>query len=70
MDGEKMGAELSAIVRSFVTRSLAKMEETIVQRLDKHSAQLETTERRLSRHGEHLRRLEDRMQSLEKRGDK
>ena len=71
IDGEKMGKELVETFRGVVTRALDPVHEHIgglVQRLDEHFRQLESLERRASRHADHLARLEDRVKALETKG--
>jgi phage shock protein A len=67
-DYTKAAGEVVAAAKDFIRRSLAPITENVgglVQRMDKHHQQIESAERRLSRQGEHLARLEDRVRRLE-----
>ena len=63
-DPEAMAKQVVAAARGFIERSIAPLQ----QRADKMSTTVDSLERRLSRHGEHLARLESRLQKLERGG--
>lgn len=59
---------LLAAFKSYVARSVAPLEATqrdLLARIDKSAAIIESLERRASRHGDHLSRMESRLQAIE-----
>jgi len=62
----KAASDVFASVAGFVQRVV----DPLTARVDKHHASIESAEHRLSRHADHLRRLEDRLRRLEHGGDR
>ena len=68
MDKEKLTAlmkGIAAAVKSHVQDAIKANNETQQARLNKSTAALESAERRLSRHADHLARLESRLKTRE-----
>ncbi len=53
------------VIKDYVTHAVNARAASLEARADKLTVQLESAERRLSRHAEHLARLESRLKALE-----
>lgn len=63
-----IGDNLIAAIKAHVQKALAPLLETqrdLLGRLDRAAVALETAERRLSRQGDHIAKLESRLQAIE-----
>ena len=60
-----LGDKLVESVKSYVAKAIDARAAELQARADKTAVALESAERRLSRHAEHLSRLESRIKALE-----
>ena len=62
-----LGDAIISSVKEFVSRALDVRVGPMESKLDKNAAGLDSAERRLSRHADHLARLESRVKALEQK---
>jgi hypothetical protein len=74
LDAKTMAADVVTAIRGFISRALEARDERIAALEDavnvKFREPMASLERRISRHAEHLARLEDRTQKIEKGGNR